>query len=156
VDPHAGNYYHASPFAYVENNPISRIDPDGRDWYIANKDGATDEPLWLRNDVEANDVYGEGAFINLGSNLAQEAVVTGNGDVSFGQSYEEPDITGMLLAPQTIVSDISYFNMTQGGEGYSLTLNMKKGDQVWLNLTYVDKESVPRFETTIIDTEGFR
>lgn len=34
VDPHAENYFHASPYAYVENNPISRIDPDGRDWDI--------------------------------------------------------------------------------------------------------------------------
>ena len=44
VDPHAENYYHASPFAYVENNPISRIDPDGRDWKISSstdEDGVT-------------------------------------------------------------------------------------------------------------------
>jgi RHS repeat-associated protein len=34
VDPHAENYYHASPYGYVENNPISRIDPDGRDWDV--------------------------------------------------------------------------------------------------------------------------
>jgi RHS repeat-associated protein len=39
VDPHAENYFHASPFSYVENNPISRIDPDGKDWYIVNGDG---------------------------------------------------------------------------------------------------------------------
>ncbi len=88
------------------------IDPDGRDWYVSNKEGATDEPLWLPNDTEANDVYGEGSFINLGSKLAHEVVVTDNGDVSLGQSYEEPDITDMVLAPQTIVSDISYLNMT--------------------------------------------
>ena len=36
MDPHAENYLHASPFSYVENNPISRIDPDGRDWYEYN------------------------------------------------------------------------------------------------------------------------
>jgi hypothetical protein len=39
VDPHSENYFHASPFSYVENNPISRIDPDGRDWYIVNDEG---------------------------------------------------------------------------------------------------------------------
>jgi hypothetical protein len=33
---------------------------------------------------------------------------------------------------------------------------MKKGDQAWLDFAYVDKGSVPSFETTIIDTEGFR
>ncbi len=154
MDPHAENYLPVSPYAYVGNNPIILSDLDGRDWYIANKEGATDEPLWLPSDVEASDVYGEGSFINLGSKLAQEVVVTKNGDVSFGQSYEEPDITDMVLAPQTIVSDISYFNMTQIGPEYSLTINIQKGDQVWLDLTYVDKGFIPRVETTIIDTEG--
>jgi RHS repeat-associated protein len=154
IDPHAENYLPISTYAYVGNNPILMIDPDGRDWYVANKEGATDEPLWLPNDTEANDVYGEGSFINLGSKLAQEVVVTDNGDVSLGQSYEEPNITDMVLAPQTIVSDISYLNMTQSGEGYSLTINMKKGDQVWLDLAYVDKGSVPRVETEIHRTIG--
>ncbi len=33
VDPLAEKYYPISPYAYVGNNPIVRIDPDGRDWY---------------------------------------------------------------------------------------------------------------------------
>ncbi len=35
IDPLAEKYYHASPFAYVENNPIIGIDPDGRGCYQA-------------------------------------------------------------------------------------------------------------------------
>lgn len=31
VDPHAENYYNISSYAYVANNPIGNIDPDGRD-----------------------------------------------------------------------------------------------------------------------------
>ncbi len=44
IDPHAENYYHSSLYGYVENNPISRIDPDGRDWKILSNtddDGVT-------------------------------------------------------------------------------------------------------------------
>ncbi len=32
VDPHSHRYANTSPYAYVGNNPISRIDPDGKDW----------------------------------------------------------------------------------------------------------------------------
>jgi RHS repeat-associated protein len=39
IDPHATHYYHSTPYAYVESNPISRIDPDGKNWEITSKKG---------------------------------------------------------------------------------------------------------------------
>ncbi len=40
VDPMAEKYYSISPYAYVGNNPVNAIDPDGMDWYrIKDKDG---------------------------------------------------------------------------------------------------------------------
>ena len=33
LDPHADGYADLSPYSWVGNNPISNIDPDGRDWY---------------------------------------------------------------------------------------------------------------------------
>jgi RHS repeat-associated protein len=52
-DPLAEKYFHATPFNYVENNPVSRIDPDGRYWNsqadedIANKQI---DALWKRSE----------------------------------------------------------------------------------------------------------
>ncbi|SFO74875.1 hypothetical protein SAMN05428949_6460 [Chitinophaga sp. YR627] len=35
VDPLSYKFAHATPYNFVENNPISRIDPDGADWILS-------------------------------------------------------------------------------------------------------------------------
>ena len=40
-DPLAEKYYSFSPYAFVGNNPVNRIDPDGRDWYWINDEDGT-------------------------------------------------------------------------------------------------------------------
>ncbi len=35
MDPLAEKYYSTSPYAYCGNNPVSRIDPDGKAWWFA-------------------------------------------------------------------------------------------------------------------------
>lgn len=37
IDPLCENYYNISPYAYCANNPVSRIDPNGLDWYQNNE-----------------------------------------------------------------------------------------------------------------------
>jgi RHS repeat-associated protein len=36
IDPHANSYRFISPYSYVNNNPVSSIDPDGRDIIVLN------------------------------------------------------------------------------------------------------------------------
>ncbi|WKN43207.1 RHS repeat-associated core domain-containing protein [Tunicatimonas pelagia] len=61
-DPHAESYDNLSPYSWVGNNPISNIDPDGRDWYrdqegnevlIIGVTGEVDGFEWVRADNSA-------------------------------------------------------------------------------------------------------
>jgi hypothetical protein len=49
IDPHASSYPEASPYNFVNNNPIRNIDPDGRDWFEYQKDGSS-EKSWNWHD----------------------------------------------------------------------------------------------------------
>lgn len=39
IDPKSEKYYPTSPFNYVDNNPISRVDPTGQDWFYYREQG---------------------------------------------------------------------------------------------------------------------
>lgn len=64
IDPHAANYPSLSPYNFVANNPITNIDPDGRDIIVTTKQGKT---LFTLNDgktqitkMTAADLYKQG------------------------------------------------------------------------------------------------
>jgi RHS repeat-associated protein len=91
VDPHAENYPNASPYCYVENNPIMRIDPDGRDWYeVMNDETCKMEVKWteLKSQDELIEAGIQGnylgeAFVHFeGSSdekLGEDGTLTGKG-----------------------------------------------------------------------------
>jgi hypothetical protein len=84
VDPHASNYPEASPYNFVNNNPIWNIDPDGRDWFKYQKDGS-DEATWNWHDGSTYehktgvDADGNDIFETL---QGHKAVVVFNGSVN--------------------------------------------------------------------------
>jgi len=49
IDPHCEKYYWISPYAYVANNPLKYIDPDGRDIWIYYNDDEGNEQHFVFN-----------------------------------------------------------------------------------------------------------
>lgn len=81
TDPHASKYPALSPYAFVANNPINAIDPDGRDI------------IFLKNTKGAHG-YGHAAVL-IGNKTAGWVYIsmngTGEGSAPFGKS-QNPDI----------------------------------------------------------------
>jgi len=66
LDPHAFNYYSWSPYSWTGNNPISNIDPDGKDWYrYKNEIQWFDDSEKRRTDDDGN------KWRNIGTELLQ-------------------------------------------------------------------------------------
>lgn len=55
IDPLCEKYYWISPYVYCKNNPIIRIDPDGRDDYQLNRDGTMS--LLKKTDDQFHNLY---------------------------------------------------------------------------------------------------
>ena len=91
VDPHAENYFHASPYSYVENNPISRIDPDGRDWYRHDETGAV---LWQDSSDDTYTFDNGDIYTNIGENYTLDL---GDGvSITYNQNTPETMVENVL------------------------------------------------------------
>ncbi|MDH6312259.1 RHS repeat-associated protein [Parabacteroides sp. PFB2-10] len=67
MDPLAEKYYSISPYAYCGNNPIIRIDPDGRDWYRHDESGAT---FWQEGNAVSVTTNNQ-SYRNIGAEYSQ-------------------------------------------------------------------------------------
>ena len=78
VDPLAEKYYDISPYAYVANNPINAIDPDGREIRFVifgkNKSEANRYLIWKNGDAYWTDTGKK--YDGTGANKTIDAVIT--------------------------------------------------------------------------------
>ena len=65
MDPLCEKYYSVSPYAYCGNNPVNRIDSNGKDWIVAN---GSCYYIW-RNDITSKSEIPDG-FRYVGANDA--------------------------------------------------------------------------------------
>ena len=94
MDPHAETYYDTSPYAWCGNNPVNRINPDGRDWY-QDKNGNT---MWQKGSAEVE------GYNNIGANYTHNI---GDGvSISYTQN-EATSITTNTLNSEQYVSQYS-------------------------------------------------
>jgi RHS repeat-associated protein len=82
VDPKAEKYYSSSPYNFVDNNPITRVDPTGKDWFYYQAKGE-DKKTWHYHDGhKAKYINDKGKEKTVRNGYSHLVAFVGNGKVN--------------------------------------------------------------------------
>ncbi|QDH80580.1 RHS repeat-associated core domain-containing protein [Echinicola soli] len=93
MDLNSEEYARWSPYGWVGNNPISNVDPDGRDWYRYTDDDGNESVIWREGDDQTIEINGE-TYNNIG---ALYALSLTDGSVVV---YHQNEVLGIVDAEQ--------------------------------------------------------
>ena len=139
VDPLAEKYPNVSPFAYVANNPIANIDPDGR--RIVTVHGTWSSPKTWKNQggitQASSNLFGDGNYGSSfkwgGGNYSRSRTKAAKGLLKFARSQ---------MAKKSFNGQITFVGHSHGGNVAIEAINMMDGmeefDQVAINLLTIN------------------
>jgi len=103
VDPLAEKYYSISPYAYCAGNPVNRIDPDGKDWYINGKTGGL---YYNKNQSDQTITYKKQQYTKVGENdMMGKMGKTTEKNYNFKDSQKLANKNGFNINPVQEVQD---------------------------------------------------
>ena len=141
VDPLAEKYYHISPYAYCENNPVMLVDPDGRET------GLPEELLFaVRHPLAASrigTVTTGHNVINISTNATRFAT---RGNVLYGSNTKTQEERGSengafrhTLWQAQITSEFGGDIAKQAGDAHEDNPNIDMNQTFFTNITDADR-----------------
>ena len=131
VDPLAEKYAPISPYAYVANNPLIYIDPDGRDIWEVNTRGRVDNS-WQ---ATKHYLFGDGSPARIGPNTTNSLLnspqfLKAHRGIINGQSSQSGKFTVDMTKRVFHIgrTNVSY-SIAPGG--HSVTYKLYDGDGFW-------------------------
>ena len=98
IDPHSENYLNLSPYHWAGNNPVTNIDPDGKDWFRYTDDDGNESVVWREGSDKTIEIDGN-TYNNIGSGYVKK------GDDGTINIYYQNEIFATIDPNQEVGSD---------------------------------------------------